>query len=393
MSTHPKITEDRGRSGSPAGYGLLRGIYNRKTRVEDIFDEPLFQSFLTLERKRAERSQNPFALMLLDATEFLDNAGDSKKIPLFLITLTRETDVVGWYEKGSVLGVIFTDIDSRNAEGVLQILRTRIESGLEEKLGTEKSSRIIISIDIFPEGVDRKSSDGTGKMASAKFYPEGTTQNKSRRISLLIKRAIDVVTSVSLLILLSPLLAAIALAIKLTSEGGVLFKQERLGHYGAPFQFLKFRSMYVNNSSRIHQEFIKKFIQRKGDHGQQDPPRGRVYKIAQDPRVTPVGRFLRKSSLDELPQLWNVFMGQMSLVGPRPPLPYEFRLYDIWHRRRILEAKPGITGLWQVNGRSRTCFDDMVRLDLRYARSWSLWLDLFILLRTPFAVFSGDGAY
>jgi lipopolysaccharide/colanic/teichoic acid biosynthesis glycosyltransferase len=392
VSTHPKITENRERSGPRPRSGCLRGAYNLEPRAEDVLDETLFHSALTLERKRAERSGQSFALMLLDGTQFPGAAGDSKRIPLFLVTLTRDTDVVGWYGGGSVLGLIFTEIDPKNVEDVLQILRTRIESGLEEKLGTEKSKQTILSIDVFPENVEGNSSDGTGNFASAKFYPEGAKQNSGRRISLVVKRAIDIIGSGLLLILLAPLFAAIALAIKLTSEGEVLFKQERLGHYGIPFQFLKFRSMYVNNSSHIHQEFIKGFIQRKSDDEEQVPAR-RVYKIALDPRVTPVGRFLRKSSLDELPQLWNVFVGEMSLVGPRPPLQYEFRLYDIWHRRRVLEAKPGITGLWQVNGRSRTCFDDMVRLDLRYARSWSLWLDLFILLRTPFAVFSGDGAY
>ena len=118
-----------------------------------------------------------------------------------------------------------------------------------------------------------------------------------------------------------------------------------------------------------------------------------VYKLTNDPRVTRVGRFLRRTSLDELPQFINVLKGEMSLVGPRPPIPYEVDAYQTWHRGRILEAKPGITGLWQVNGRSRLAFDDMVRLDLRYARSWCLWLDIKILLQTPKAVVLGEGAY
>jgi lipopolysaccharide/colanic/teichoic acid biosynthesis glycosyltransferase len=118
-----------------------------------------------------------------------------------------------------------------------------------------------------------------------------------------------------------------------------------------------------------------------------------VYKITEDSRVTPVGRFLRKTSLDELPQFLNVFRGEMSLVGPRPPIDYELDAYDIWHRRRVLEVRPGITGLWQVNGRSSLRFDDMVRLDLKYAEAWSLWLDFKILLQTPRAVFSREGAY
>jgi lipopolysaccharide/colanic/teichoic acid biosynthesis glycosyltransferase len=119
----------------------------------------------------------------------------------------------------------------------------------------------------------------------------------------------------------------------------------------------------------------------------------KVYKITDDPRVTRVGRFLRKTSLDELPQFWNVLKGEMSLVGPRPPIPYELESYRTWHKRRILEVKPGITGLWQIYGRSRTTFDEMVRLDLRYARTWNLFLDLKILVQTPRAMFSGEGAY
>jgi lipopolysaccharide/colanic/teichoic acid biosynthesis glycosyltransferase len=119
----------------------------------------------------------------------------------------------------------------------------------------------------------------------------------------------------------------------------------------------------------------------------------RIYKIRDDPRVTLVGRFLRKTSVDEFPQFINVLRGDMSLVGPRPPIPYELENYDIWHRRRVLELKPGITGLWQVQGRSKTSFDEMVRLDMKYIKERSLWLDIKILLQTPFAVFAGKGAY
>jgi lipopolysaccharide/colanic/teichoic acid biosynthesis glycosyltransferase len=149
--------------------------------------------------------------------------------------------------------------------------------------------------------------------------------------------------------------------------------------------------MYFRNDPKIHQDFVRQLISGK-DESKRDAS-GSVYKIKDDPRITPVGRFLRKTSLDELPQFLNVLTGEMSLVGPRPPIPYEVEAYDIWHRRRFLEAKPGITGLWQVEGRSRTKFDEMVRLDLRYAKIWSPWLDIKILLRTPGAVFRGDGAY
>jgi lipopolysaccharide/colanic/teichoic acid biosynthesis glycosyltransferase len=150
--------------------------------------------------------------------------------------------------------------------------------------------------------------------------------------------------------------------------------------------------MYTNCDAKIHQDYVNQFISGQlGESGTDGAKQ--VFKIQQDPRVTAVGRFLRKTSLDELPQFINVLRGEMSLVGPRPPIAYEFRAYDLWHRRRVLEIKPGITGLWQVEGRSRTRFDDMVRLDLKYARGWSLWLDIKILIQTPSAVFSGDGAH
>jgi lipopolysaccharide/colanic/teichoic acid biosynthesis glycosyltransferase len=153
---------------------------------------------------------------------------------------------------------------------------------------------------------------------------------------------------------------------------------------------LKFRTMHVNADSKIHQEYVSSLIKAKaashGTSGEQ------VFKLTADPRVTPIGRILRKTSIDELPQLINVLRGEMSLVGPRPPLHYEVEQYQRWHCRRVLEAKPGLTGLWQVAGRSRTTFDEMVRLDLRYARTRSLWTDIKILLATPGAVFAGKGA-
>jgi lipopolysaccharide/colanic/teichoic acid biosynthesis glycosyltransferase len=145
--------------------------------------------------------------------------------------------------------------------------------------------------------------------------------------------------------------------------------------------------MYLNSDSAIHQKYVTDFI-KSSDRLDKNG----VFKIVDDPRVTPVGRILRKTSLDELPQFWNVLRGDMSLVGPRPPLAYEVKQYKPWHYRRVVEAKPGITGLWQVTGRSRTTFDDMVRLDLRYARTCSVWTDVKILLATPRAVISGKGA-
>jgi lipopolysaccharide/colanic/teichoic acid biosynthesis glycosyltransferase len=207
-----------------------------------------------------------------------------------------------------------------------------------------------------------------------------------RRRYYQMKRAIDIAGSLTALISLSPLFALISILIRLTSGGPVLFRQTRLGQFGAEFTFLKFRSMYVDNDAAIHKEYVQNLINGKTRDS------GGAYKITNDPRVTRLGRLLRKSSLDELPQFINVLKGEMSLVGPRPPIHYEFENYAPWHRLR-LEAKPGITGEWQVNGRSRTTFDEMILMDLHYIGNQSLWTDLKILLKTPLAVIGGNGAY
>jgi lipopolysaccharide/colanic/teichoic acid biosynthesis glycosyltransferase len=162
-----------------------------------------------------------------------------------------------------------------------------------------------------------------------------------------------------------------------------------VGHYGKVFTFLKFRSMHINNDTSVHREYVANLIAGRAVRLPSNGDGDGVYKLTNDKRITRVGKFLRRSSLDELPQFLNVLKGDMSLVGPRPAIPYEVASYQTWHRRRILEVKPGITGLWQVNGRNRIKFDEMVRLDLQYAKGWSPWLDIKILLRTPRAVFRG----
>ena len=150
--------------------------------------------------------------------------------------------------------------------------------------------------------------------------------------------------------------------------------------------------MYTNNDDLVHKQYVQGLIAGKAEkHPSNDGEV--VYKLTEDSRITRVGDFLRKTSLDEFPQFLNVLRGEMSLVGPRPPIPYEVEAYKTWHRRRLLEAKPGMTGLWQVSGRSQVKFDDMVRLDIQYSRSWTLWVDIKILLRTPRAVLLGEGAH
>ncbi len=205
----------------------------------------------------------------------------------------------------------------------------------------------------------------------------------SRLAYRFFKRVIDFAGAVFGIAAFMPLMVVVGLAVKLTSKGPMLFKQQRIGHHGKLFTFLKFRSMRVDNDDKIHQEYMQKLINGQGEginNGRSDE--NPVYKIQDDPRITNVGKFIRKTSLDELPQFFNVLMGTMSLVGPRPPIPYEVELYQTWHLRRITEAKPGITGLWQVYGRNRTKFDDMVRLDLQYVKSRSTVLDIKLMFMT-----------
>jgi len=196
----------------------------------------------------------------------------------------------------------------------------------------------------------------------------------------LLKRALDLLASSLGLLAMGPLLAIIAVAVKLDSPGPVFYRQQRVGRDGRRFWMYKFRTMY-QDADRCQEELWA-----------QSEASGPLFKMRDDPRVTRVGRVLRCLSLDEFPQLFNVLRGEMSLVGPRPPVPGEVEQYDDWHHGR-LRAVPGMTGLWQVSGRSAVSFHDMVRLDLQYIRNWSLSLDLSILLRTIPAVLASRGAY
>jgi exopolysaccharide biosynthesis polyprenyl glycosylphosphotransferase len=202
-----------------------------------------------------------------------------------------------------------------------------------------------------------------------------------------IKRTADIIMAVAGSLLLSPVLGLIYLLIKLDSPGPALFRQERVGMDGRIFSLYKFRTMYASADDEAHRQHISQLI----SGAITTPPDGEeLYgKVADDERVTRVGRFLRRYSLDELPQLINVLKGEMSVVGPRPPIPYEVERYSDWHRKR-LEVKPGITGLWQVSGRNRLPFDKMVQLDMYYIENWSLWLDFKIILQTVPAVLRGE---
>jgi exopolysaccharide biosynthesis polyprenyl glycosylphosphotransferase len=240
-----------------------------------------------------------------------------------------------------------------------------------ETIGTTVS----VAIDLFD------SQFTVGKEENILGLPTLTFQTVSDKVGqLLFKRLMDIIVSGVLLILAFPVNLIIAILVKATSKGPVFFTQERCGLHGSKFDLYKFRTMVVDAESKLEALKDKNEMQ------------GPVFKITNDPRLTSLGKFLRKWSLDELPQLWNIFNGHMSLVGPRPPMPSEVARYDYWQRRR-LSIRPGLTGLWQVSGRNNISkFDDLVKLDLHYMDHWSLMEDFKILLRTIPAVIKGTGA-
>jgi lipopolysaccharide/colanic/teichoic acid biosynthesis glycosyltransferase len=352
-------------------------------------DEEDFRRVIAVERKRTERSKAPFVLMLVE----IANQNSAKSAPALqtvmaaLLASSRDTDVIGWYKGQTTIGALYTGLVSTEKSAILMTILTRATSTLREELSFEQFNLISISLHFYPDDWDE---NGPGRPSNPALYPDISKQASSKQPLIVLKRAIDIVGSLILLLVCFPFCVLIAIAIKLTSKGPILFRQMRVGQHGQQFEFLKFRSMYVQNDYRVHQEYVTKLIS-KGTPS--DASQGNVFKLTGDKRITPLGRFLRKTSLDELPQFVNVLSGDMSLVGPRPPIPYELAAYQTWHRRRLLEVKPGITGLWQVTGRSTVDFDAMVRLDLKYATSWSPLLDLKILLRTPLAVIRGSGAY
>ena len=358
-----------------------------------LLSEDAFISMLYLERRRAERTQKRFVLVLVDVSKVFSGGQKSRKVQQIsaeLSNTTRETDVIGWYLDNNLIGIIGTELGEATPKLIQERFLEKLRVVLNKTVGEDKSSGCSVSFHFFPEDSAEDAEDHSANIA---LYPEFSHKEKRKKFSLGIKRAIDVLGSAAALVVLAPLFVVIATAIKWTSKGPVLFRQDRLGQYGKKFRVLKFRSMRTDCDSKIHEAYVNQFIAGQVDGLSAGNSKTPVYKIQADPRITNVGRFLRKTSLDELPQFYNVLVGDMSLVGPRPPVEYEFKAYEAWHRRRVLEIKPGITGLWQVYGRSKTTFNEMVRLDLHYSRNWSIWLDLKILLDTPGAVFRGEGAH
>jgi lipopolysaccharide/colanic/teichoic acid biosynthesis glycosyltransferase/GGDEF domain-containing protein len=362
-----------------------------------LLSEAQFRRMLCRERKRSERSRKHLLLMLIDgkATDNLkDEVAFLHQVAECLNETMRETDLAGWFEANSVFGVIFTELGQTDIKLAMNVIQTKVTAALQRSFSAGQLNSILVSFYAFPDGWEGNG-NGQGHTVNPALYPDLFETEKKKKVSLGIKRAMDIVGGSMALVAASPLFLGLAVAVKFSSRGPVFFRQERVGQYGVRFKFLKFRSMKVSNNAEIHKEYVKKFIAGKAGSSSAtgNGEANNVFKITNDPRITWLGRIMRRASLDELPQFWNVLCGEMSLVGPRPPIPYEIESYDVWHRRRLLEVKPGITGLWQVHGRSKTTFDEMVRLDIQYSQTWTPLLDAKILLKTPRAVISGDGAY
>ncbi|WP_238446948.1 sugar transferase [Azohydromonas australica] len=340
-----------------------------------------FHAQLFREKRLAERTKRPLSIALYRIDEQAianDQATGADQLLEVLHQASRETDIIG-HVSHDLIAVLCPDTDAAGMRAYVSKVE-KITAGCWT----------VVDIATYPDRLF----DGLETLSQLK--PElhhlvvgdpGTHHGGYRS-----KRALDILGAALALVLLAPLMGLVALAIATTSPGPVLFKQIRLGRGGAKFLCYKFRSMVVDGDDEIHRKFVASLI--KG--GQDDKNVGHdgtpVFKMRSDPRVTWIGRVIRKTSIDELPQLFNVLKGEMSLVGPRPPIPYEAENYQAWHLRRILSATPGITGLWQVEGRSKVTFSEMVRLDLRYIRECSLGLDVKILMKTIKVVLQCDGA-
>lgn len=392
----------------------LNSSGQRNSIQQRLLDEKTFTEMLQYERERAERNGGHFSCIYID---LLFSNGKNKNtindIAEKIIVSLRIVDRAGII-KNNVICLLLPETTEKGAYNVIQKLKSIIN-----EITAHSISSYNITFCSYPDeracGIsninpDTKKTTIGGRPALVKMeYSEMagigeaitidqnlvfTIENLTRGLSRgrYCKRLIDIFGALCGIILLSPVMILIAIIIKITSKGPVFFRQTRLGYQGQSFTFLKFRSMYADCKDGLHKEYLKKFIAGAIDETNMGSQNSPYYKMKHDPRITPFGKFLRKTSLDELPQFFNVLLGQMSLVGPRPPIPYEVADYENWHRKRVLDVKPGITGLWQTTGRSRTTFDEMVRLDLYYAKNWNLRLDMKIIFNTFKAVFTGFGA-
>lgn len=372
-----------------------------------------FEWFLELEKQRSLRLGGSVSVLNIDFRRLSDTLGKtSGGIPFDRVlgeiedtikTNTRRSDLFFPFEYRMKL--ILSNTSKKGACLASDRLVSIMTNAL--KLVSNGHSTDLLDVEISAwdfsnsKGYEKLNFRSEHKNNQQAVYPDGLSKTVAPLVKINVvsrwqtlmykfKNALDFVGAFIGLLVLSPMMLLVAAAIKLTSSGPVFFAQDRVGKNGKIFKFIKFRSMYVNTDDMTHREYVTKLIKGQIANEKRRSDKA-LFKLQNDPRITRVGRFLRKYSLDELPQLFNVLKGEMSLVGPRPAIPYEVKNYSAWHMQRF-NVLPGITGLWQVNGRSRTTFSEMVRYDIKYIRNWSLWLDIKILFRTIPTVLSSDGA-
>ena len=420
---------------------------NKRKKQNNHFQSDLEGFFLTKEeffvrvrqeRLRSERSNLPLCLVIMHLDSLLDSLVEKSCSPprTFLGHLadmlqnsTRQSDVKGWFQEG-MIGLLAPDTTESGARALVKKLVRKItdywdsndgfrepdvrkffgisplQTGLGYLARDQQDKEVEAKITILRENNFLDSAPhlstpcssgtlGTVNMAAMErpFALEVTNGARLRNLQFKVKRVIDIVGSLTGILLIGPAMLLIAALIKLTSPGPAIFRQQRVGLLGKPFTFLKFRTMKVDSDPSIHSAYVAKWVQGENDAINKGTAEQPIYKIIDDTRITPFGAFLRKSSLDELPQLFNVLKGDMSLVGPRPDLTYAIDYYKSWHHRRTMEVKPGMTGLWQVDGRCRATWDEVVRMDLTYAQTWNLWLDLKIIFKTFRVVISSKGGH
>ncbi|HNY26380.1 MAG TPA: sugar transferase [Candidatus Sumerlaeota bacterium] len=375
----------------------LFGKTVQEVNLKDLHSPKTFQSLLAKECARADRNGHGFSVVDFNLEHRADDRKFLEHFVSILMERTRMTDEIGWLDTQN-LGLMLFNAEAQQADGFARkILSTDIQGisltynvysypkgwlgGGKDKRKPE-NDRDKTSV-IQQSGTNEKSDEGVSPQLCARTVP--SLKERVFPSSLPVwKRMIDILGAGIGLALLSPFFLLVGLFIRLVSPGSPIFKQERVGYLGKSFTLWKFRTMHINVDTSKHRNLLASMIHSTDENGMP------MTKMENTPEIIRFGGLLRKSCIDELPQLVNVLRGEMSLVGPRPPIPYESEEYLLWHNGRF-DAVPGMTGLWQVSGKNRLTFNEMARLDIQYSREMSFWLDLEILLRTPLAIFDQIG--
>lgn len=324
-----------------------------------------FEWWLRAEMRRAERCHSTLCVATFDCSP--NEEPTARAVEAIAARLqTTSPEVIASRRHGTKISIL---LPNTVKEDVLEAIQAADPSAVSPRHA---------EVYCYPDDVLASFVDGS----DASELPFIMADYDERRSGLLLKRCLDVALVLVALTALSPLMVLTAIAVAATSRGPVLFRQSRIGRFGRRFVVYKFRSMYVDADERVHRQHVTSIIRAQRRSAADDEPPSYWKQLDDDPRITPLGRYLRRLKIDELPQLFNVLKGEMSIVGPRPALNYEAALYQPWQLRRMSPLKPGITGLWQVTGDSYTTFDDMVRMDLHYIDRWSNQLDLRILMAT-----------